>query len=41
MHNISPQFGPWLQANTPNMAKKYVVQVSGYVEDVGEGDAPY
>ena len=41
VHDVSPQFGSWLQANTPNMAKKYVVQVSGYEEDVGEGDAPY
>lgn len=41
MHDVSLQFGSCLQVNTPNLAKKFVVLVPGYEEDVREGDASY
>ena len=33
------QFGSWLRANTPNLAKKYVVRVTGYEEEIKEDAA--
>ena len=30
------QFGSWLEANTPNLAKKSVVRVTGYEEEIKE-----
>lgn len=32
VHDANPQFGPWLRANTPNLAKKSVVRVPRYEE---------
>ena len=42
MREIDKQFGPWLRANTPNLAKKTVIRVTGYEEEVNEdnGAAP-
>ena len=42
MREIDKQFGPWLRANTPNLAKKTVIRVAGYEEEVNEdnGAAP-
>ena len=33
---VDKQFGPWLRANTPNLAKKSVIRVAGYEEEVNE-----
>ena len=30
-------FGPWLGASTPNLAKRTIVRMVGYEEDVKEG----
>ena len=31
------QFGPWLEASTPNLAKRTIVRMVGYEEDVKGG----
>ena len=31
------QFGPWLGASTPNLAKRTIVRMVGYEEDVKGG----
>uniref|UniRef100_A0A7N2KWI6 Uncharacterized protein n=1 Tax=Quercus lobata TaxID=97700 RepID=A0A7N2KWI6_QUELO len=33
------QFGSWLRANTPNLAKKSMVRVTGYEEEIKEDAA--
>nr|POF18422.1 hypothetical protein CFP56_49380 [Quercus suber] len=42
LRETDKQFGPWLRANTSNLAKKTVVRVAGYEEEVNadNGAAP-
>lgn len=36
MKECDQQFGSWSRASTPNLAKKTIIRVAGYVEEVSE-----